>query len=229
MAAGAVLAALDAVMRHQVNNAFCAVRPPGHHAKPDQAMGFCFFNNVAIGAKYLQRHYGLHKIAIIDWDIHHGNGTQQVFYADPSVFYFSMHQESLFPHSGKTTETGEGPGQGFTLNVPLPPDVSDFSHTQQFTESLLPAMEFFKPDFILVSAGFDGHHQDSLSTANLTAQGFATLTEITMDLAETYCEGRLVSVLEGGYNPTGLAASVEAHIRALLTHSPSIKSVRGQG
>ncbi len=221
MAAGAVLSALDAVMLKRAHNAFCAVRPPGHHAKPDQAMGFCFFNNIAIGAKYLQQHYGLRKIAIIDWDIHHGNGTQQIFYADPSVFYFSLHQESLYPHSGKTTETGDGPGQGFTLNVPVPAGLSDLDYSQIFSSALRPAMAGFKPEFILISAGFDGHQDDPLSAANLTAQGFAKFTEITMDLADHYCEGHLVSVLEGGYSLTGLATSVEAHLKTLLTHSAS--------
>lgn len=216
MAAGAVLTALEAVMQGKAGNAFCAVRPPGHHALPDQAMGFCFFNNAAIGARYLQREFGLHKIAIIDWDIHHGNGTQQAFYNDPSVFYFSIHQEGLYPQSGRSTETGEGPGRGFTLNVPMPTGASDSDYQKAFLTLLDPAMARFRPEFILVSAGFDGHRDDNLSSAALTEKGFAELTRHVMKLANQYCGGRLVSVLEGGYSLSGLTASVEAHVRTLL-------------
>jgi len=217
MAAGAVLSALDAVMAHQVDNAFCAVRPPGHHALRDRAMGFCFFNNVAIGARYLQHRYGLDRIAIIDWDIHHGNGTQQAFYNDPSVFYFSLHQELLFPHSGQATERGEGPGIGFTLNIPMPSGATDADYQQVFTRELIPAMAGFQPEFLLISAGFDGHRDDPLAKTALTEQSFAVLTRMVMDLAGKYCAGRLVSVLEGGYNLPGLTASVDAHLRTLLS------------
>ncbi len=216
MAAGAVLTALEAVMQGKACNAFCAVRPPGHHALPDQAMGFCFFNNVAIGARYLQRECGLHKIAILDWDIHHGNGTQQAFYNDSSVFYFSIHQEGLYPHSGRSTETGEGPGRGFTLNVPMPAGASDSDYQKAFLTLLDPALARFHPEFILISAGFDGHRDDNLSSAALTEKGFAGLTRHVMNLADQYCGGRLVSVLEGGYSLSGLTASVEAHVRTLL-------------
>ncbi|MEI8139114.1 MAG: histone deacetylase [bacterium] len=217
MAAGAVLTALDAVMLHQVQNAFCAVRPPGHHAMPDRAMGFCFFNNVAIGARYLQHRYGLRRIAIIDWDIHHGNGTQNVFYNDPSVFYASLHQDSLYPpDSGHASETGEGAGKGFTLNVPMPADATDADYQQSFARVIIPAVAGFQPEFILISAGFDGHRDDKLAAATLTEQGFARLTQMTMELADVCCMGRLVSVLEGGYSLSGLTASVEAHLRVLM-------------
>lgn len=216
MAAGAVLTALDAVMQRQVRNAFCAVRPPGHHALPDRAMGFCFFNNVAIGARYLQHRYDLTRIAIIDWDIHHGNGTQHVFYNDPSVFYFSVHQASLYPPaSGQAAETGSGPGFGYTRNVPMPPDATALDYENAMVHELIPAMADFKPEFILISAGFDGHRDDALAAAPLTEMGFAELTRTVMNLARLHCEHRLVSVLEGGYSLTGLAASVEAHIRVL--------------
>ncbi len=216
MATGAVLAALDAVMGEKAVNAFCAVRPPGHHALPDRAMGFCFFNHVAMGARYLQRRYGLRKIAIVDWDIHHGNGTQQIFYTDPTVFYFSVHQDSLYPpHSGLASETGEGPGKGFTLNVPMPPGATNSDYQEVFARNLIPAMAKFRPEFILVSAGFDGHRDDQLATANLTESGFAALTRLVMLLAREYCQSRLVSVLEGGYSLSGLTASVEAHLRVL--------------
>jgi len=217
MAVGAVLTALDAVMQQQVQNAFCAVRPPGHHALPDRAMGFCFFNNVAIGAKYLQHRHGLKRIAIIDWDIHHGNGTQNAFYDDPSIFYFSLHQEHLYPYSGLANERGAGPGAGFTLNVPMPSGASDSDYQQAFSRELIPAMAQFKPEFILISAGFDGHRDDPLSTTVLTEQGFGELTRMVMNLAGKYCGGRLVSVLEGGYSITGLVTSIDAHLRALIS------------
>ena len=220
MAAGAVLTALDAVMQGQVRNAFCAVRPPGHHALPDRAMGFCFFNNVAIGARHLQHRHGLQRIAIIDWDIHHGNGTQQVFYDDPSVLYFSLHQEALYPHSGQAAETGTGAGKGFTLNVPMPSGATDSDYKQVFERQLGPALAKFKPEFILISAGFDGHRDDPLASAEITEQGFAELTRRVMKLADTYCDGRLVSVLEGGYSLPGLTASVEAHVRVLAGRDP---------
>jgi acetoin utilization deacetylase AcuC-like enzyme len=203
-------------MSGSARNAFCAVRPPGHHALPDRAMGFCFFNNVAIGARYLQHRYGLTRIAIIDWDIHHGNGTQHVFYNDPSVFYFSVHQASLYPPaSGQATETGSGPGFGYTRNVPMPPDATALDYENAMVHELIPAMADFKPEFILISAGFDGHRDDALAAAPLTEMGFAELTRTVMNLARLHCEHRLVSVLEGGYSLTGLAASVEAHIRVL--------------
>lgn len=216
MAAGAVLTAVDAVMQRQARNAFCAVRPPGHHALPDRAMGFCFFNNVAIGARHLQHRYGLNRIAIIDWDIHHGNGTQHIFYNDPSVFYFSLHQASLYPlDSGQATETGIGPGVGYTHNVPMPPDATALDYQQALAKELIPAIADFQPEFILISAGFDGHWDDPLASAPITEYVFAEWTRTVMNLARKHCENRLVSVLEGGYSLTGLAASVEAHIRML--------------
>lgn len=219
MATGSVLNAIDAVMKGEVSNAFCAVRPPGHHALPNRAMGFCFFNNVAIGARYLQRRYGLSRIAIVDWDIHHGNGTQAVFYSDPSVLYISLHQESIYPGSGHSTETGEGPGAGFTLNRPMPAGATDADYQQIFACDVIPALNRFRPAFILISAGFDGHRDDPLASTALTAQGFGELTLLISKVAETHCHGRLVSVLEGGYNPIALSASVEAHLRALIIPS----------
>lgn len=219
MAAGAVLNACDAVAQRRVRHAFCAVRPPGHHAQPHRAMGFCFFNNIAIGARYLQRQYGLNRIAIVDWDIHHGNGSQEVFYADPSVFYISLHQESLYPGSGFAAETGAGPGLGFTLNHPMPSGSSDADYQKIFARVVIPALHRFNPEFILVSAGFDGHHDDPLASTALTAQGFGELTRLISEVADKCCDGRLVSVLEGGYNLAGLASSVEAHLQALLAPS----------
>ncbi len=216
LAAGTCLAAADAVLQGKVRNAFCPVRPPGHHALPDHAMGFCFFNNVAITARHLQKVHGLSRIAIVDWDVHHGNGTQDIFLQDPSVFYFSIHQFPLYPGSGRASETGEGPGRNFTLNIPLRSGAGDAEAERAFHQELRPAMDRFKPEFLLVSAGFDGHRDDPLGGLVMTADGYANLTRQVMEMADKHCEGRLVSILEGGYNLEALAASVEAHIRILL-------------
>lgn len=215
-AAGAVLAAVDAVMRGDISNAFCAVRPPGHHAERDCAMGFCFFNNVAIGARHLQDRHGLKRVAIIDWDVHHGNGTQNAFYEDPSVFYFSIHQYPHYPGSGTRGQKGSGRGAGLTLNAPVPAGATEADYLHVFREELKPAIDGFKPEFILVSAGFDAHADDPLAGILLTEQSYAALTRLVMDMAEAHCGGRLVSVLEGGYNLDALAASVEAHLRTLM-------------
>jgi acetoin utilization deacetylase AcuC-like enzyme len=219
MAAGAVLTAVDAVMGGQATNAFCAVRPPGHHAERDRAMGFCFFNNVAIGAKYLQHHHGIGRVAIIDWDVHHGNGTQQAFYDDPSVLYFSLHQYPLFPQSGRACETGSGAGKGFTVNCPLAAGSTDSDYRRVFQNDLEPALARFRPEFILVSAGFDAHRDDPLAGMALTETGFGDLTRLVMAMAAQHCGRRLVSVLEGGYDLKALAASVAAHVGALLEAS----------
>ena len=216
MAAGAVLTGIDAVMDGRARNAFCAVRPPGHHAERDRAMGFCFFNNVAIGARHLQQRHGLRRIAIIDWDVHHGNGTQHAFYNDASVFYFSIHQYPLYPQSGRAHETGEGAGKGYTLNVPVAAGSTDTDYERVFRDDLKPALERFQPEFILISAGFDGHHKDPLAGVALTADGFGRLTRMVMGMARQHCGERLVSVLEGGYDPDALATSAEAHIRSLI-------------
>lgn len=218
-AAGAVLSAADAVMAEQASNAFCAVRPPGHHAERDRAMGFCFFNNVAIGARYLQLHHGLDRIAIVDWDVHHGNGTQQAFYNDPSVLYFSIHQYPLYPGSGRSCETGMGAGKGFTVNCPLAGGATDADYRRIFREDLMPALTRFKPDFILISAGFDAHRDDPLAGMELTEQGFGDLTRLVKVVAAEHCGGRLVSVLEGGYDIKALTGSVVAHVGALLEAS----------
>jgi acetoin utilization deacetylase AcuC-like enzyme/formylglycine-generating enzyme required for sulfatase activity len=216
MAAGGVLAAIDAVMEHKVTNAFCTVRPPGHHALENRAMGFCIFNNVAIGAKYIQEKYGLPKVLIVDWDVHHGNGTQAAFYNDPNVLYFSTHQYPFYPGSGSQAEHGAGKGLHTIINVPLPAGSGDDSYVKVFEEKLVPAASSFAPDFVLVSAGFDAHEGDLLGGMRVTDRGFAKLTQIVKSIAEKFCAGRLVSVLEGGYGLEGLAASVEAHIRVLM-------------
>jgi len=219
LAVGAVTAAIDAVFDGTAQNAFCAVRPPGHHAEHDRAMGFCFFNNVAIGALHARQRRAVSRVAIVDWDVHHGNGTQNAFYADPSVLYVSTHQFPLYPGSGRRSETGEGPGLGFNLNIPLAAGSTDTDYLAAFRDEIRPAIARFKPDLILVSAGFDGHRDDPLASMRLTEQGFADMTRELTALAATHCGCRLVSVLEGGYHLPALAAAVSAHIAALLEAS----------
>ena len=216
MAAGGVLTAVDAVMQGQVANAFCAVRPPGHHALTDRAMGFCIFNNVAIGTRYVQQKYGLSRVLIVDWDVHHGNGTQAAFYDDPNVLYFSTHQWPFYPGTGSATETGAGDGLNLTINVPLPAGSDDDDYVRAFEEHLRPAALTFRPDFVFISAGFDAQEDDTLGSMRVTPAGFARLTHLVRDIATKCCQRRLVSVLEGGYGAVALAASAEAHIRALM-------------
>ena len=216
LATGAVLQAIDAVMEKRAVNAFCAVRPPGHHAEFNQIMGFCFFNNIGIGARYLQSKYHIGKVAIIDWDVHHGNGTQHSFEEDPSVFFFSIHQSPHYPGTGARREKGRGPGQGFTLNVPLAAGVGNSEYLKVFRTELRQALDVFKPDFILLSAGFDAHRDDPLGNMQLTEEGFGMLTREVVNLARDHCCGRLVSVLEGGYALAATAASVETHLRVLM-------------
>jgi len=215
-AAGGVLTAVDAVMSGQVTNAFCAVRPPGHHALTDRAMGFCIFNNVAIGTRYVQQQYDLARVLIVDWDVHHGNGTQAAFYDDPNVLYFSTHQWPFYPGTGSVTETGAGDGQNLTINVPLPAGSDDSDYVRAFEEHLRPAAMTFGPDFVFISAGFDAQENDALGGMKITPAGFARLTRIVKDIAARCCHNRLVSVLEGGYGLNALAASAEAHIRTLM-------------
>ncbi|UCE07923.1 MAG: histone deacetylase [bacterium] len=215
LAVGGVLSAVDAVISQKINNAFCAVRPPGHHAEKNRAMGFCLFNNIAIAAKYIQKKHQLEKVLIIDWDVHHGNGTQNSFYDDPTVFYFSIHQWPYYPGSGHRLETGTGAGRGFTLNAPLSSGANDDDYIKIFKDELIPEAQKFAPDFILISAGFDAHINDPLANMNLTEDGYAKLTKIVKDLALDKCQGRIISLLEGGYNLEVLAKSVEYHIKAL--------------
>jgi acetoin utilization deacetylase AcuC-like enzyme len=216
MAAGGMLTAIDAVMEQNITNAFCAVRPPGHHALEDKAMGFCIFNNIAIGARYIQKKHQLSKILIVDWDVHHGNGTQAEFYDDPNVLYFSVHQYPFYPGTGSLAEKGSGNGVNSIINVPLPAGSGDDDYVGAFEETLAPAALTFSPDFVLISAGFDAHKDDLLGAMKVTQQGFTKLTQIVKSIAEKCCSGRLVSILEGGYGFEGLAASVEAHIRVLM-------------
>ncbi len=216
LAVGAALAAVDAIMNGLVQNAFCAVRPPGHHAERDRAMGFCLFNNVAIAARYAQRRHGLARVLIVDWDVHHGNGTQQAFYEDPSVLFFSTHQYPYYPGTGRATDCGEGKGEGLTINVPMSPGQGDEDYREVFEQVLVPAADRFKPDFVLISAGFDAHRDDPLAGMALTEEGYGTLSRIVLGLARRHCQGRVLSCLEGGYNLQALSASVERHLLAML-------------
>ena len=215
MAVCGVLTAVDRVMEGAVQNAFCAVRPPGHHAESNRAMGFCLFNNVAVAARYLQKAHRLRRILIVDWDVHHGNGTQHSFYNDPSVFYFSSHQFPFYPGTGSDSERGMGEGEGFTLNCPLPTGAGDKEILSRFEKILGPAVDSFKPDFILISAGFDAHRDDPLAGLQVTDDGFRELTKMVQSWANQHCEGRIVSCLEGGYNLDALARSVGIHIEVL--------------
>ena len=216
LAAGGVLAAADAIMAGTVDHAFCAIRPPGHHAESDRAMGFCLFNNVAIAARYLQRRHGVARVLIVDWDVHHGNGTQHTFDDDPSVLFFSTHQYPHYPGTGRATERGKGKGEGLTINVPMSAGQGDEDYREIFERVLVPAADAYKPEFVLISAGFDAHRDDPLASMGLTEEGYATLTGIVAGIARRHSKSRVLSCLEGGYNLNALAASVERHVVALL-------------
>ena len=211
-AAGALCAAVDAVMTGRVANAFCAVRPPGHHAEPAQAMGFCLFNNVAIGAMHARAAHGIHRVAVIDFDVHHGNGTQASFWDDPGLFFGSTHQSPLYPGTGAASERG----LGNIVNAPLPPgaDGAAFRHAMQ--RVVLPALDDFAPELLMVSAGFDAHRDDPLANLGLIEDDYAWITEQLAEVAARHCEGRLVATLEGGYDLRALAASAAAHVAALM-------------
>lgn len=216
LAAGGALAAVDAIMNKQVDHVFCAVRPPGHHAEAGRAMGFCLLNNVAIAARYLQKKYAVKRVLIVDWDVHHGNGTQHSFEDDPSILFFSTHQYPHYPGTGRATERGKGAGEGFTINVPMEAGEGDEEYHAIFLKSLVPAADEFKPEFVIISSGFDAHRDDPLANMNLTEAGYADLTGIVAEIAKRHADGRILSSLEGGYNLTALASSVDAHIKALL-------------
>jgi acetoin utilization deacetylase AcuC-like enzyme len=215
LAVGGALLAVDHVMSGLSNNAFVALRPPGHHAERERAMGFCLFNNVAIAARYAQQRYGLRRILIVDWDVHHGNGTQHAFEDDPTVLFFSTHQFPFYPGTGRASERGTGAGLGYTVNVPLAAGCGDRDYQEAFETILYPAAQAFEPHLVLVSAGFDAHRDDPLASMNVTEKGYARMTTIVRDIAERFCEGRLVSLLEGGYNLEALARCVERHLRTL--------------
>lgn len=214
-ATGGLLNAVDGVIEGKFDNAFCAVRPPGHHATSDRGMGFCIFNNAAVAARYAQKKHGIERVAIIDWDVHHGNGTQDIFYSDGSVFYFSTHQSPWYPGTGAKDETGSGDGRGTTLNVPLPAGCGMDEIGAAFRGSFTAKMKDFKPDLVIISAGFDSRLGDPLGQLTLSDDDFAALTKILLEMAGEFAEGRLVSVLEGGYNQSGLAKAVASHLQVL--------------
>ncbi|MCE2403053.1 histone deacetylase [Candidatus Poribacteria bacterium] len=215
LSTGGVLCAAEAVVTKKVKNAFAMVRPPGHHATPGQSMGFCLFNNIAVTTRYLQREHSVGKVAIVDWDVHHGNGTQDIFYEDESVFFFSIHQSPLYPGTGSRNEQGSGKARGTILNVPMPPGSGDSEYIAVFEDVLGPALRDFSPEFILISAGFDAHYLDPLAHIDLTAEGFAKLTDLVLDVAEEIASGNVVSALEGGYSLEGISESVVAHVERL--------------
>ncbi|MGQ9689446.1 MAG: histone deacetylase family protein [Desulfobaccales bacterium] len=221
LAVGGVFAAIENVMNGRLNNAFCAVRPPGHHAERSRALGFCFFNNIALGAVYLLEQFGLERVAIVDWDVHHGNGTQHMFESDPRVFYLSLHEDpySCYPGTGFRQEEGKGPGKGYNLNLPLPAGSGDTEYLKALEEEGLPRLRKFAPQFVLISAGFDAHESDPLAHQNLTREAYRKMGRMILDLAAETAGGRLVSLLEGGYNLTVLADCVEDHLRLLLGQS----------
>ncbi len=214
LAAGGVLSAVDRVIK-DLDNAFALVRPPGHHAELNRGGGFCLFNNIAIATRHVQLYHHLDKVLIIDWDVHHGNGTQNIFYGDPSVLYFSTHQSPLYPGTGAIEDVGVADGEGFTVNVPLPAGTGDRGYIYVFNEVLAPIATEFKPDFILISAGGDAHFADPLGGMYLTAKGFELLTNMVKMIASHACKGRIVATLEGGYDLMGLPYSVLSTLNSL--------------
>lgn len=211
------LTGVDLVMSGRVKNAFTAMRPPGHHVLPDRAMGFCIFSNIAIAARYAQKHYGFRRVAIVDFDVHHGNGTQHMFYHDADVFFVSMHQHPLWPMSGLADERGVDAGEGTTLNLPTRPNTPEADQLDTFSRIAIPAVRQFAPEFLFISAGFDAHKDDPLGDLNLTEAGFTRMTRELMDVAADCCAGRIVSVLEGGYNLDALENCVVAHVNELAS------------
>lgn len=217
LAVGSVIQAVDYVMDMPQRRSLCLVRPPGHHALPEAAMGFCLFNNVAIGARHAQRAWGVSRVLIVDWDVHHGNGTQDMFYGDAQVTLLSIHRSPFYPGTGLEHETGTGPGLGATINVPLPFGISRHDYLECFHSKLTQAAARARPELILLSAGFDAHASDPIGSLGLEAEDFLRMTEWVVEVAEQHCQGRIVSLLEGGYHPQALVECVECHLQGLGT------------
>jgi acetoin utilization deacetylase AcuC-like enzyme len=222
LAVGGILKTIRLVMDGEIDNAFCAVRPPGHHAESNRAMGFCYFANAAIAAKYIQATWNIPRIGIIDFDVHHGNGTQHVFESDPSVFYYSIHEHPSFsfPGTGRVFEKGTGPGKGFTRNYALLPGQGDKEYMKLLEIDLLPILDRYHPEVLLLSAGFDAHRDDIMSRIKMTTGGFSMFIQKIMELAERNCQGRLISILEGGYCLARLPELVSNHLKILLGEPP---------
>ena len=212
LAVDGALTLVDEVMTGKIQRGFGLIRPPGHHAERALSLGFCLFNNVAIAARYAQKKYKLSRIAIVDWDVHHGNGTQHTFESDPSIFYVSIHQWPLYPGTGRREEKG----QGNVLNIPLPPHSGDEEYLKVFKEETIPALDHFKPELIFISAGFDAHRNDPLAQMDLTEEGYRRMTELLVELANRHSAGRIVSLLEGGYRLPALARSVQIHLQSMM-------------
>jgi len=220
LAVGGILDATRLVMNAKIDNVFCAVRPPGHHAEINKAMGFCFFNNVAVAARYLQKEWGIKRVGIVDFDVHHGNGTQHIFEDDPTVFYYSIHQHPSFayPGTGREFEEGEGAGLGFTKNSPVLPGKGDSEYKRLIKMDLFPAFESFKPEVIIVSSGFDSHVDDDMSDIKLSTEAFSWIIKSLVEMADKYSNGRLISILEGGYSLKRLPELAKNHVEILLNH-----------
>ena len=216
LAAGSSFALADKIIDGNIDNGFVLARPPGHHAEKTEAMGFCLFNNVALVTRYVQRKYGINKVCILDWDVHHGNGTQHIFEEDPSVLYISTHEYPYYPGTGAYSETGVGAGKGATLNCPMPAGAGDREYETAFLEKILPAVEQFNPEMILISAGFDAHVDDPLGHVCLSTEFYRWMTDRMVEQADRHCQGRLLSILEGGYNLAALPLSVAQHLEGLM-------------
>ncbi len=217
LAAGGCTAAIDAVMTGVIKRVFCAVRPPGHHAESNTPMGFCLFNNAAIAANYAKKKYNLKRILILDWDVHHGNGTQEIFYDDDQVFYVSLHQYPFYPGTGAKDEIGIGKGEGYTLNCPMRAGSGEEEYLEAFEKYIVPAFNLFQPELFIISAGFDAHRNDPLANINLTEESFRKMTGYIVKYANKFSQGRIISILEGGYDLEALSNSVKVHIEELMS------------
>jgi len=213
--ASAAIAGVDAIINERYKRIFLAGRPPGHHAEYNHGMGFCIINNAAVAAEALIENHKIKKVAIIDWDVHHGNGTQNIFYSRSDVMYISLHQYPFYPGSGAASDSGSGEGIGYTLNIPLPGGSGDDIYLQRFKDVVIPELERYEPEFIIISCGFDAHNDDLLGGMNITEQGFGEMTSLLVDLADRFCGGRIFSLFEGGYTPTANAASLYCHLKEL--------------